>query len=235
MTEQEWLTGEEDAEGMMIELQYTFGVSERKLRLFTCACCRLMWHNLVDSRSRRAVEVAERFADGLADVDELFEAREEAGGPHTQVRKLVEFERLPIAEQVEQASALAAFRSALSEDGWPFAQHARDVIRDAIMVAKKQVFGPNEEGTTVALTAFLHDIFGNPFRPVAFDPEWRTSTAVMLATQMYESRDFSPMPILANALQDAGCDNADILNHCRDANGTHVRGCWVVDHVLGKT
>jgi hypothetical protein len=82
--------------------------------------------------------------------------------------------------------------------------------------------------------SFLRDIFGNPFRPVRFDPEWCTSTAVALAQQMYESRDFSTMPILADALQDAGCDNADILNHCRDANGVHVRGCWVVDHVLGK-
>ncbi|MBP3959644.1 hypothetical protein J8F10_30735 [Gemmata sp. G18] len=78
------------------------------------------------------------------------------------------------------------------------------------------------------------DIFGNPFRPVAFSPDWRTSTTVTLAAQMYESRDFSAMPILADAIQDAGCDNDDILNHCRDANQVHVRGCWVVDLVLGK-
>jgi hypothetical protein len=80
----------------------------------------------------------------------------------------------------------------------------------------------------------IHDIFGNPFRPVAFDPAWRTGTAVALAKGMYESRDFFAMPILADALQDAGCDRADILNHCRDANQVHVRGCWVVDLVLGK-
>jgi hypothetical protein len=80
----------------------------------------------------------------------------------------------------------------------------------------------------------IRDIFGNPFRPVAFDPNWRTSTAVALATQMYESRDFAAMPILADALQDAGCDNTNILDHCRDAAVTHVRGCWVVDLVLGK-
>jgi hypothetical protein len=57
---------------------------------------------------------------------------------------------------------------------------------------------------------------------------------VSLAKGMYESRDFSAMPILADALQDAGCDNPDILNHCRDESLTHVRGCWVVDLVLGK-
>lgn len=81
--------------------------------------------------------------------------------------------------------------------------------------------------------ALLHDIFGNPFRPVAFSPEWCTDTALSLARQMYESRDFSPMPILADALQDADCNNDDILNHCRQA-GEHVRGCWVVDLLLGK-
>jgi hypothetical protein len=84
------------------------------------------------------------------------------------------------------------------------------------------------------LAELVRDIFGNPFRPVTFSPSWRTDTAVSLARQMYESREFSAMPILADALQDAGCDNDDILNHCRDAKQVHVRGCWVVDLVLGK-
>jgi hypothetical protein len=79
----------------------------------------------------------------------------------------------------------------------------------------------------------VRDIFGNPFRPVTFDPTWRTTTAVQLTQGIYDSRDFSTMPILADALQDAGCDNADILDHCRRP-GPHVRGCWVVDLVLGK-
>jgi hypothetical protein len=80
----------------------------------------------------------------------------------------------------------------------------------------------------------LRDIFDNPFRPLTFDSDWRTSTAVALAQQMYDSRDYSPMPILADALQDAGCDSSDILDHCRGP-GPHVRGCWVVDLVLGKS
>ena len=80
----------------------------------------------------------------------------------------------------------------------------------------------------------VRDIFGNPFRPVTFSPSWHTDTAVTLARQMYESRDFSAMPILADALQDAGCDNDDILTHCRDPKQPHVRGCWVVDLVLGR-
>jgi hypothetical protein len=79
----------------------------------------------------------------------------------------------------------------------------------------------------------LRDILGNPFRAVTFDPAWRTETAVALARQMYESRDFGAMPILADALQDAGCTSDDILAHCRGP-GPHARGCWVVDLVLGK-
>jgi hypothetical protein len=82
--------------------------------------------------------------------------------------------------------------------------------------------------------SLLRDIFGNPFRSLTFEPDWCTSTAVALAQQMYDSRDFSAMPILADALQDAGSDNVDILDHCRGP-GPHVRGCWVVDLVLGKS
>ncbi|MBY0458019.1 MAG: hypothetical protein K2V38_11820 [Gemmataceae bacterium] len=83
-------------------------------------------------------------------------------------------------------------------------------------------------------------MFGNPFRPVDFSPAWRTESAVLLARGMYESRDFSAMPILADALQDAGCNSADVLDHCRGVGGgsagtgLHVRGCWVVDLVLGR-
>jgi hypothetical protein len=84
--------------------------------------------------------------------------------------------------------------------------------------------------------ALARDIFGNPFRPpVAFEPSWRTSTVLALAKQMYESGEFGAMPILADALQDAGCEDEAILDHCRDANQPHVRGCWVVDLVLSKS
>jgi len=94
--------------------------------------------------------------------------------------------------------------------------------------------GEYRQGATKRLAWALRELFGNPFRPVTFAPDWRTDTAVTLARQMYESRDFSLMPILADALQDADCDNDDILSHCRDTKATHVRGCWVVDLVLGK-
>jgi hypothetical protein len=80
----------------------------------------------------------------------------------------------------------------------------------------------------------IHDVIGNPFRPAALDPAWRTETVLALATGIYEDRAFDRMPILADALQDAGCDNEDVLGHCRGP-GPHVRGCWVVDLVLRKS
>lgn len=82
--------------------------------------------------------------------------------------------------------------------------------------------------------SFVRDIFGNPFRPVSIDLAWLTSTVVALARGINDERAFDRMPILADALEDAGCDNGDVLAHCR-ADGPHVRGCWAVDLSLGKT
>ncbi len=79
----------------------------------------------------------------------------------------------------------------------------------------------------------LREMVGNPFRPVSRDPQWLTSDVVQLARGIYDERAFDRMPILADALQDAGCDNDDVLNHCR-ADTIHARGGWVVDLVLGK-
>ncbi|MCE9560801.1 MAG: hypothetical protein K8U57_01975 [Planctomycetes bacterium] len=79
----------------------------------------------------------------------------------------------------------------------------------------------------------LHDIFGNPFQPIVLDPNWLTSTVVALANGIYDENAFDQMPILADALQDAGCDNEDVLGHCR-SEGPHVRGCWVIDQLLRK-
>jgi len=79
----------------------------------------------------------------------------------------------------------------------------------------------------------LREIFGNPFRSISITP-WLTPDVLALARGIYEDGAFDRMPILADALQEAGCDNDDMLNHCRDADATHVRGCWVVDLILGK-
>jgi hypothetical protein len=79
----------------------------------------------------------------------------------------------------------------------------------------------------------IRDIFGNPFRPITLNPSWLTSTVIALVTGIYSEKAFDRMPILADALQDAGCDNEEVLNHCR-SEGQHCRGCWCVDLVLGK-
>lgn len=78
----------------------------------------------------------------------------------------------------------------------------------------------------------LLDIFGNPFRPVTFDPACLT-TAVKLAQAIYDDRAFDRLPLLAEALEEEGCVNAEVLEHLR-APGVHVRGCWAVDLLLGK-
>jgi len=113
---------------------------------------------------------------------------------------------------------------------------------DAVAVAAQRAAGvrADAEGTNAAAESeseaqlhLLRDIFGNPFRPAAIDPSWLTSTVVALARGIYEERAFDRMPILADALQDAGCDNEDVLGHCRGPE-PHVRGCWVVDLLLGK-
>jgi hypothetical protein len=86
----------------------------------------------------------------------------------------------------------------------------------------------------LAQSQLIRCIFGNPFRPVAFAPEWRTPTAVALADAIYADRAFDRLPVLADALEEAGCDNLEVLAHCRGP-GPHARGCWVVDLILGKS
>lgn len=90
-----------------------------------------------------------------------------------------------------------------------------------------------QRAEAAAQVALLRDVFGNPFRPAVLDLDWLTSTVVALAREVYESRDFAAMPILADALQDAGCDNEAVLEHCRGP-GPHARGCWVADLILGR-
>ena len=85
----------------------------------------------------------------------------------------------------------------------------------------------------ISVLSVLRDIFGNPFRPVIINSAWLTPKVTTLAQSIYDNRAFERMPELADALQEAGCDNQDILSHCRGP-GPHVKGCWVVDLLLGK-
>jgi len=206
MTEAEWLVCEEP-KAILEHFRDRF--SHRKLRLFGCACCFSIWEHLKDE-SRAAVWVAERYAEGVADDTERWAARKEA--------LVAQWESAECSAAISLAdtSAVSAANDASVEaagQGWVFGPLGRNQIDE-------EQFGVER----AEQTTLLRDIFGNPFRPVEFDAEWRTSTAVAFAKQMYESRDFSAMPILADALKDAGCDNSDILSHCRNANVPHVRG-----------
>jgi hypothetical protein len=80
---------------------------------------------------------------------------------------------------------------------------------------------------------FAMNVLDFNFRDTSMHDDWRTTTATAIASQMYDTREFGAMPVLADALQEAGCENADVLDHCRGP-GPHVRGCWGVDLVLGK-
>jgi hypothetical protein len=189
------------------------GRTERKRRLLSCALARGVLDLLPHGEAAAAVEAAERFADGRATEEELRAAagvvgRLAAGRPHA------------------GTLAAAALAAALSKPGV-------GTVHGLEPSAAARRGGWNGPVAARWQCDLAREIFGNPFRPVTTDPSWLTSTVVTLARQMYESRDFSPMPILADALQDAGCDHADILNHCR-GGGVHVRGCWVVDLLLGK-
>ena len=201
MTEAEWLACNDPTPMLTFLGPHT----ERKYRLAACACCRRLWYLLTDLRSQRAVELAERVADQVELEIHLPFAKEEA-------RKAVNLVHTP-RDFPAAAAALTVC-------------HMPHGIRHIIDYAGP----PPDEAANLRPEQcdLLRDIFGNPFRPVTFSPSWRTDTTLSLAAQMYDSRDFSAMPILADALQDAGCDNADILNHCRDTTVPHVRaaGSW---------
>ena len=219
MTEEEWLKARHHPQWVISELKGTelarTKAGRRKLRLFACGCCRAIWPHLTDPRMTHAVEVAERFAEGSVPKAELTAAS----------RNLESLCNDP-DKQFGTAAALAKGTVALHPYEAAFLMTAY-----VPPLAGYRGDPPEEDALQCDL---LRDVFGDPFRPVAFDAAWRTSTAVALAQGMYESRDFAAMPILADALQDAGCDSDAVLTHCRDPQQVHVRGCWVVDLVLGK-
>ncbi|QJW97776.1 hypothetical protein [Frigoriglobus tundricola] len=242
MTEEEW-TVCADPEKLF---DFTRGrFSKRKYRLFACACVRRVAHLIRDPRGRTALDFAERMADrggrGRVAVEETVStACQEFWGRDQTAMTAAE-----LLTHLAEAHAIHAAKDCVWDDAFVAAARAHGVARSASSFPKCKIPDaptqyPHDKWEKMAEEAppqvlLLRDIFGNPYRPVAFDPACRTDTAVSLARQMYDSRDFGAMPILADALQDAGCENSDILNHCRDASAPHVRGCWVVDLVLGKS
>jgi hypothetical protein len=213
---------------------YLAGIaSDRKLRLFDCACCRRLWEAL-SPLARRAIEVAEDFADGVADVAILRAAHKALSGDLGAVNYSLGFGN----------AVSAAFGAARPPDkgyypGWVFpmaAEAARyEGFHKAVASGRRSLPPGLKEAEEVAQAALLRELFGNPFRPVTVAPAvlcWNDGTVVRLARAISEERAWDRMPVLADALEDAGCDGEDLLAHCR--GGEHARGCFVVDAILGN-
>jgi hypothetical protein len=232
MTEAEWLACA-DPQPM---LEFLRGkASDRKLRLFAVACCRVLWDELPIEAARAAIETNECFADLRVTESELSRARSAAHNAAWQARHELKCEPLtPDGKVVTQriveradvpgeylrrlyfVAFMANMPSRLRADEMP-------MLRTDPLLARVS-------------PSLFRDIFGNPFRPVAIAPAWLTwnnGTVPAIARRIYEERCFEDMPILADALEDAGCADPDILTHCRQPSD-HVRGCWVVDLLTGK-
>jgi hypothetical protein len=210
--------------------------SDRRLRLFAVACCRHVWPQLRDERFKAAVELAEQFADGKAARVELraaWEAAEEAANP---------FHEEGEDDRVGWACAYAAY-----PDGskWSvFAHHyCISGSLDEAVDLRWNLTSTWDTSLSREASRLLREVFGNPFRPVAAHSswlEWNGGAVVKMAQSAYEERslpsgelDAARLAVLADALEDAGCGDAAVLAHCRGP-GEHVRGCWVVDLLLGK-
>jgi hypothetical protein len=190
--------------------------SDRKLRLFALAFVRRMYP-LPDKRSKRIWATVERYVDGLADPAQLRVAWASARWAANVATRQTD----------DETEGVRWLLAALAEESPSW------VIRGIYVPAS-----PAERESHEAIQCrILCDLFGNPFRPVAITPAvpiWNDGTVSKLAQAIYDRRAFDRLSILADALEEAGCTDADILNHCRQP-GEHVRGCWVVDLLLGKS
>ena len=220
MTEFDWLSAT-DPEPMLTFLLHSDRGSQRKLRQFFCACARRMWPQLGQD-SRIAVITAERYIDGLAGEDKLRGARRAAQNAESREHMRI---------WVQGARPFRGRKAAGSE--------TVGAARVASLAVAFQNYRLDQWSvwplSGAVQTALLRDIFGlMPFRRTPLHPSWRTTNVIDLARTIYEERTFDRLPILADALMDAGCTEDEILMHCR-SEGPHVRGCWVIDLLLGKT
>ena len=241
MTEAEWLVSA-DPQAMLRWLADTthgpcLRATDRKLRLFACACCRQVWPALTDERSRRAVLVAERFVDGAATQEERAAAWSAAwAAAWAAARDAVGSAAWAAVGSAAWAAAGAAARDAVGSAAW---DAAWDAAWSAAWAAAGAAAGAAARKTQAAL---LRCLFGNPWRPAdcGWDSGevWRgdwliTGQVLNLARTIYADRDFAALGILADALEEAGCQDAAVLGHCRGP-GPHARGCHALDLVLGK-
>lgn len=252
MTEADWLACI-DPDQMLAFLRGK--ASNRKLRLFICACCRHIWHLLNDERSRKAVDTAECYADGLASKGTLKASQSAALAakranptiPSGPAAAAAWFATCGTSSLAWTWSAMTA-RMTASPENSP-RREGKGSDRSVwlplwITGLPEGILAPELGGEAAAQCALLLDLFGNPLHPVIMASSilvWNDGVVVRLAQAIYEERslpagtlDNTRLAILADALEEAGCTDGDILNHCRQP-GEHARGCWVVDLILGKS
>lgn len=178
--------------------------NSRKVLLFTCACIQ-----------RAGKEDRNALAEWVTLANEVAEG-------HLAAKRLDRYETEHDTAQVIHSWALTYVFEAF------WLSCGRDWDSDW---AKKD--RPEERRVQAAQADLVREVFGVPFGRTAIRRAWRTRDIGALARQMYEERAFSRMPELAEALSRNGCTDAAVLAHCR-RRGKHVRGCWVVDLILGK-
>ena len=225
MTEQEWLNCTDPVAMLNFLGQKTSG---RKLRLFGCACCRRIWHLLSSRRSMEAIYVLERFVDTLPGGEKLPDVRRAARQAVQDLRN---------ENSVAHQAARAAYTATIYGDtpGYYRVIETARLCAEAVVESSGQLTAWSAE--RAAQANLLRDLFGNRFRTTEVAPAWlawNDGIVVHLARSILENGRFEEVPILADAFEEAGCDNADILNHCRQPD-EHVRGCWVVDLLLNKS
>ncbi|OAI53037.1 hypothetical protein AYO44_16340 [Planctomycetaceae bacterium SCGC AG-212-F19] len=216
-------------------LQFLHGkVGDRKLRLFALSCVRRIMPGIFYEDHREAVDVMQRFLDGQATAKEYEDQKamfRQAVSGGTSLRPSLPFERAcpDLFNDDAWVAANSLIGTVASDALVEFhAQHKNDPGYDFVRD------GDNHRNAVLEMQASaLRDIVGNPIHSPTLPDAWRTSIVTSLAHAIYTDRAFDRMPILGDALEDAGCTNADILAHCRQP-GPHVRGCWVVDLVMGK-
>ncbi len=211
-------------------------LDDRKLWLLAVACCRRVWQLMTDERTRRMVEVVERWADGLASDEERAEAGAAAhqAWADTSTSSWGLDEADDAAHRTLHATTTAGAELARGPDHYQPGMWASAVV-GMVLIETARAVAPDYPNSPERLPQadLIRCLAGNPFRPTEFDPAWRTATVMALAEAIYADRTWDLLPILADALEEAGCADPDVLAHCR-GGGPHSRGCWVVDLLLGK-
>jgi hypothetical protein len=250
ITEEQWLQAAEPSVLLSYLEQHQVITrvpgGRRLLALFACACCRLVWDRFEDEASRRAVEVSERAAEGLATRQELRAAEEEAEaawqGWQQHFYRLVT-EAPASADRPRSAAAVSLAQAARMATTRRFSVMSARSAAITTATAVLWLAGVSEAGQQArrAMMArqaqLVRCLFANPFHPLpVIDPAWLSwngGAVGKLAASIHAERRFGDLPVLADALEEAGCTDELILGHCRDG-GEHALGCWVLDLLLGK-